>query len=220
MMKTVCQEGRCIPYVYSKKRIKHTYFRLRQGILYISSPKSLSHHDIELFILDKFDVIYQKLSLYQKELDHQIMLWGKPYTIDLVKGNFRYYIEGDIIYAHHPKVDFELVKKRIYYVELDQKLQLMRSTIEENIENVNIKPLPYKLKYLKSKFGSYHKKHQEITLNTFLARLEPIKLEYVIYHEYAHHLVFNHSKAFYDLLSQMMPDHRHHQKDLKNIAIL
>lgn len=220
MMKTVCQKDRCIPYVYSKKRIKHTYFRLRQGVLYISSPKNLSHHDIELFILDKFDVIYQKLSLYQKELDHQIMLWGKPYTIDLVKGNFRYYIEGDIIYAHHPKVDFELVKKRIYYVELDQKLQLMRSTIEENIENVNIKPLPYKLKYLKSKFGSYHKKHQEITLNTFLARLEPIKLEYVIYHEYAHHLVFNHSNAFYDLLGQMMPDHRHHQKDLKNIAIL
>lgn len=220
MMKKVCKGERCIPYIYTKKRIKNTYFRLRQGMLHISSPKTLSHRDIETFVLERFDAIYQKLSHFQKEPDHQMMLWDKPYSIHLTKGNFRYYIEGHKIFAHHPKEDYGLVKKRIYYVELDQKLQLMKTAIEKNIERVNIKPLPYKLKYLKSKFGSYHKKHQEITLNTFLARLEPIKLEYVIYHEYAHHLVFNHSKAFYELLGQMMPDHRTHQKDLKNIAIL
>ncbi|MDD3067922.1 MAG: DUF45 domain-containing protein [Acholeplasmataceae bacterium] len=220
MTKKVCKNLQCISYVYTRKKIKNTYFRMRQGILYISSPKMLSERDIEKFITDKFDMIYEKLNHYQKESNEFITLWGKTYHLYVSKGNFRYYIENDAVYAHHPKEDIELVKKRIYHVELDQKLQLMKTHIQQTIDRVHIKPLPYKLKYLKSKFGSYHRKHQEITLNTFLARLEPIKLEYVIYHEYAHHLIFNHSKAFYELLSLMMPDHRAHQKDLKNIAIL
>lgn len=219
-MKHVCRLDQCIPYVYTKKRIKHTYFRIRQGVLYISSPKMLNDREIETFILDKFDVIYDKINGYQKESNQDIVLWGKPYRLELAQGNFRYYINGDIIYAHHPRMDYEHTKKRIYLIELDQRLQLIHPSIEDHLKKFNIQPLPYKLKYLKSKFGSYHRKHQEITLNTFLARLEPIKLEYVIYHEYAHHLIFNHSKDFYQLLSQMMPDHRVHQKDLKNIAIL
>ncbi len=220
MTKKICMNEKCIAYVFIKKRIKHTYFRMKKGILYISSPKVLNDREIERLILDRFDVIYQKLSLYQKESNDMITLWGKSYNLHLSKGSFRYYIEGSDVYAYHEKEDFDLVKKRIYDVELNQKLQLIKPNIEQTIQKFHIEPLPYKLKYLKSKFGSYHRKHQEITLNTFLARLAPIKFEYVIYHEYAHHLVFNHSKAFYDLLGQMMPDHRLHQKDLKNIAIL
>lgn len=220
MINQICKKDQCISYIYKKKKIKHTYFRMRNGILHISSPKTMSERDIKTHILDKFDLIYQKLSLFKKEPDNLITLWAKSYQLTMLTGKFRYFIDGDQVLVYHPKSDIELAKKRIYYIELDQKLQLMKHDIEDQLKRFNIRPLPYKLKYLKSKFGSYHKKHQEITLNTFLARLEPIKLEYVIYHEYAHHLVFNHSKAFYELLSQMMPDHRVHQKDLKSIAIL
>jgi predicted metal-dependent hydrolase len=42
----------------------------------------------------------------------------------------------------------------------------------------------------------------------------------VIYHEYAHAIVFNHSKDFYNLLGEFMPNHRLYQKDLKRIAII
>ena len=92
--------------------------------------------------------------------------------------------------------------------------------IEETISRKGLSILPVKLKYLKSKFGSYHRKNNEITLNTFLARLDKIFLVYVIYHEYAHALVFNHSKDFYHLLSEFMPNHKVYQKDLKKIAII
>ena len=95
----------------------------------------------------------------------------------------------------------------------------LSSKVKEVIGTVGLSLLPTKIKYLRSKFGSYHKKNHEITLNSFLARLNPIYLEYVIYHEYAHVLIFNHSKDFYNLLDKLMPYHRLYQKDLKKIAI-
>ena len=103
---------------------------------------------------------------------------------------------------------------------MKNKLLNIQDKINQKISTKGLKPCPFKLKYLKSKFGSYHRKNKEITLNTFLARLNPIYLEYVIYHEYAHAIVFNHSKDFYNLLSEFMPNHRVYQKDLKRMAII
>jgi len=105
-------------------------------------------------------------------------------------------------------------------MELEKKIALIKPEFEAIIARKGLRLIPIKLKYLKSKFGSYHRKNKEITLNTFLARLNPIYLSYVIYHEYAHAIVFNHSKDFYNLLGEFMPNHRVYQKDLKKIAII
>ena len=47
-----------------------------------------------------------------------------------------------------------------------------------------------------------------------------IYLEYVLYHEYAHKIVFNHSKDFYDILDSWMTGHKNIQKALKKMAII
>jgi predicted metal-dependent hydrolase len=73
---------------------------------------------------------------------------------------------------------------------------------------------------MKSKFGSYHRKNHEITINTILAKLDQSYLFYVLNHEYAHTKVFNHQKAFYHLLEEMHPNCKQIQKDLKKIAII
>ena len=115
---------------------------------------------------------------------------------------------------------FQRSEKMIYKKEMIKMVEVLRPKILTTLELVGIKELPYQYKYLKSKYGSYHKRHLEITLNTFLATIDPLYLEYVIYHEYAHHKVFNHSKAFYDVLDEMMINHRLIQKRLKKMEII
>ena len=112
-----------------------------------------------------------------------------------------------------------LNKKRIYFAEMEKILPLLHQKIDPKLMHLGLSPLPIKLKNLKSKFGSYHIRKREITLNIFLSTLDPIYLEYVLYHEYAHVIEFNHSKAFYHVLDQLMPNHHVYQKDLKKIAI-
>jgi predicted metal-dependent hydrolase len=156
----------------------------------------------------------------QEEPDDEIMLWGNKFELEISHGRFNYQISDDNISVTSTKVDINLIKKRIYLNEIEKSLKTLNDEINQTILKKGIKPLPFKFKYLKSKFGSYHRKNKEITLNTFLARLDPVYLKYVIYHEYAHAIVFNHSKDFYNLLGEFMPNHRLYQKDLKRIAII
>lgn len=209
-----------IPYEIQYKKNKYTYFRVRDGRLIVTTNKKTTKQQIHHFIDQKFDQIYKHINLQlTSNLEHEIKLWGKTYGLNISQGRFKYFIEDQMVYVSSMLKDYHAIKKRIYLYELEDKLESIKEEIELNLAKNNLETVPYKLKYLKSKFGSYHRKHHEITLNTFLSTLDPIYLKYVLYHEYAHVRVFNHSKAFYQQLTELMPDHRIYQKDLKKIAI-
>ncbi len=220
-METFKKNGKMIPYEIHKKNIKNTYFRIKDGYLKVTTSPFSKKRTILTYIDLKFDQIYAKLEkMKQEEPDDEIMLWGNKFELKISHGRFNYQISDDNISVTSTKVDINLIKKRIYLNEIGKGLKTLNDEIYQTILKKGIKPLPFKLKYLKSKFGSYHRKNKEITLNTFLARLDPVYLKYVIYHEYAHAIVFNHSKDFYNLLGEFMPNHRLYQKDLKRIAII
>jgi predicted metal-dependent hydrolase len=115
--------------------------------------------------------------------------------------------------------DMDAIKKVIYDLEIRRMTKELEPQINEILFLEGLKSRVINYKYLKSKFGSYHRKKELITLNTFLATQPKELLYYVILHEYAHILVFNHSKHFYDVLDRWLPNHRVLQKRLKNIAI-
>ena len=210
-----------INYIIIYKPIKNTYFRVKENHIQITSNKRTSKNQIMAYLDQKFDKFYQILSNQRSsELPYQMYLWGKAFNLELSYGRFSYDIQEHHIFVTSTSTQVKEVKKRIYYFEMVKRLEHIHREVEEIIFQKQIKRLPIRLKYLKSKFGSYHRKHQEITLNTFLATLDPIYLYYVLYHEYAHAVVFNHSKDFYNLLDELMPNHRIYQKDLKKIAII
>lgn len=219
-MKAIEKDGRVLPYVIEKKRIKHTYFRLRKDHVHVSTNKLVNETKIIDLLYKKFDVLYKRLNQRVKLQDHEIRLWQINYELKVLPGKFSYIIEDHKVTCHANTDDIDKIRKLIYKQELIKMIYQIRHKILATLARVDIHELPYKYKYLKSKFGSYHKKHQEITLNTFLATIDPIFLEYVLYHEYAHHKVFNHSKAFYQVLDNMMLNHKNIQKTLKKMEIL
>ena len=219
-MKKLTKNGHSLTYTIIRKNNKKTYFRMRNNMIVVTAPPIATIERIEAFILDRFEMFTAKLSEDKsQESDDQISLWGNPYTIILTYGHFRYTISEHVVYLTSKIEDATLNKRHIYLAEMEKQLAILQEKIKFNLAKNGLSPLPIKLKYLKSKFGSYHIKKHEITLNIFLSTLDPIYVEYVLYHEYAHVKEFNHSQKFYRVLDQLMPNHRVYQKDLKKIAI-
>lgn len=219
-MKYIIKDGRQLAYFIQRKKIKNIYFRTKDDYIYITANKKVSEKNIKILVEQKFDLLYQKLQRKTVLLNNEIRLWGKPYTLEVLKGEFNYQITETHVICKSKEFDIDLIRKQIYLVEIKKMMSTLRQRIISTLNQVHIEELPYKYKYLKSKYGSYHRKHQEITLNTYLTTLDPIYLEYVIYHEYAHHKVFNHSKAFYEVLDNMMINHKVIQKRLKKMEII
>ena len=70
---------------------------------------------------------------------------------------------------------------------------------------------------MKSKWGVCNVTSNTITLNQELIKLEPICLEYVIYHELSHLKHPNHSKDFWSLVEKYVPNYKQIRKSMKTV---
>lgn len=220
MMHTVEKNGMVLPYQIIVKKNKNSYFRIRNGCLIVTTNRLTPKKTILAYIDSKFEQFHHQLNIQnQQEQSNIISLWGIQYDLKIDVGRFAYTIDDGQVQCYSTLDDVNQIKKRIYLSEMKKKLPQILPDVLVKVKSFGILPKPIKLKYLKSKFGSYHRKHMEITLNTFLSRLDPIYTEYVLYHEYAHAKVFDHSKQFYSLLGEFMPKHKEYQKALKTYVI-
>lgn len=200
-----------IEYVVVEKTIKHAYFHFKGKTLVVSKNKRISMASIEAYILTHFDKFYKKLN-------QKIMIptyFGKELTINFLQSSDFTYVVHDEITIYHKEHEKEASLKLFYQQELMRKVDSLKGWLTETLKPVGLSPLPTKVKWLKSKYGSCHIRKHEITLNAFLAKLDVIYLKYVLLHEYAHIIVPNHQKPFYDVLDKLMPEHKSIQKALK-----
>lgn len=76
-----------------------------------------------------------------------------------------------------------------------------------------------KIRKMRRRWGSCSSRGV-ITLNVSMIRLPIDCIDYIICHELAHLEVFNHSKAFYRLLAQVVPDWRELEVDIDRLGDL
>ncbi|WP_201979256.1 M48 family metallopeptidase [Hymenobacter rubidus] len=70
------------------------------------------------------------------------------------------------------------------------------------------------VRQMRSRWGSCTPRTARIRLSPELVRARPECLDYVLLHECCHLLVGDHSKAFYDLQTRLMPDWQHWKTEL------
>jgi predicted metal-dependent hydrolase len=90
---------------------------------------------------------------------------------------------------------------------LPQRLDILAATY-------NLPYASFSARHLKTRWGSCSSKH-ELTFNYFLMELPWELIDYVIAHELAHTKHLNHSRQFWELVGQLMPDYQQRRKDLK-----
>lgn len=95
-----------------------------------------------------------------------------------------------------------------------QSRQLALSLIDKHSARFALQPRSLRIKTQKSRWGSCGP-NNDINLNWLLMLAPSVVMEYVIVHELCHIRHKNHSRDFWDLVAQHMPEYQQHRRWLK-----
>ena len=109
---------------------------------------------------------------------------------------------------------------------LDVILLKMYTTIaEKEIENIMEKarhtfgfaPEDYEIKKMKSTLAHFNQDTQSILINPYIVMYAKEIVEYVIFHQFCHLKYKTHSKKFYEMLKQFVPNYETLARQLPNL---
>ncbi len=101
------------------------------------------------------------------------------------------------LYKKHKETARSLVVERLEYLNLTYQVSWNQVSIRNQ----------------KTRWGSCSKK-KNLNFNYKLALVPGHLADYVVAHELCHLQEFNHSKKFWDLVAQTIPDHKERRKEL------
>jgi|FLYN01.1.fsa_nt_gi predicted metal-dependent hydrolase len=103
---------------------------------------------------------------------------------------------------------------RVHPREQQLSVEALLAMVDTWAALIGVQPSRVRLRTMYSRWGSCSSKGN-INLNRSLCYLPPHLAEYVVCHELVHLRIFNHSKAFKDMMSQYMPDWKAREQELK-----
>ena len=201
--------------VITYKRIKRLNARIREGKILISAPYYTKLSEIENFINSNSKRI-DKIILNQPKIDNNVMyVWGNKYNIVKIESEEdKIILMEDIAYVFYKK-DYLSVIDEYYMKETLDKLNIIARKYKDLMLKENIMFNKIRIKKMKSRWGSCKVTTKDITINSNLAKYDPICIEYVFCHEIAHIKYPNHSKSFHNFIYTYFKDEQLARKNLK-----
>lgn len=222
------------PITITRKKIKNMYLRVHQdGTVSVSAPKRASDKVIRDFVDSKSDWIemqLKKLELRKQQVSETAhtaessyvtgeihYLWGKPCTLLVEETTGR----GSVTFAENqqslllraPKNS--TIEQRRYLLEEFYRQELKAAVpdlMEHYVGVVGKSPTEWRIRNMKTRWGTCNTKAGRIWLALNLAKKHPKCLEYVIAHELTHLHVPNHRKAFWARMDVYYPQWREVRK--------
>ena len=194
-----------------KKRVKNLRITVkRSSEVVVSAPWFYTKWQIMKIVESKESWILWRLRYFEKSKglsvipDGKIMYLWKPYDYEFAEKDYvdidRWHIKikWNSIDAWHKKQAKEYIAGKVYY--FSDKF------------GFNIGKLSFRNQ--KSRWWSCSQKNN-ISLNITLMKCPPEIIDYVILHELVHTIEKNHSKKFWDKLSEYYPDYSSARKWLR-----
>ncbi len=198
--------------IIERKNNKNTYIRIKDDLsIYVTTNYFTSERDIIKLLNDNYNYLSKMIQRKKKhiEKDNAFYLFGKKYDIIIDSSVDKIYLSGNKIYVSDMNKFNKLLKKetlKLYKEHLDK----IYNEFEENI------PYPkLKIRDMKTRWGVNNKRDNSVTLNSKLITFDLSKLDYVIVHELAHFVHFDHSKAFWEVVSKYYPNYKEVRKEMK-----
>lgn len=203
------------------KDIKNIYLRLVSSHqLKITCSPLISKSYILSFIEGKEDWILESIKkLNNRQLitkmaivDHKVYYLGQAYPI-IWKYSERRKIKkiDNIYYLEGPLSDESSLLRQFYEFHKEDVLKIMfslRDKYDRIIQDYQLELPLLKVKYLTGRHGQCVVNKKEITLSSRMIHFDIQCIDYVLWHEYCHLIVPNHSKRFYQVLENKMPQYK------------
>ncbi len=198
--------------IVTKKNNKNTYVRVNDNLdICVTTNYFTSMSSIKKILDDNYDYIKKMITKRKNQIEkeNEFYLFGNRYDIILDESIKNIYLEDNKIYVSDLKKFDKWLKKETY--DLYKKhLDMIYNMFEEDIPYPNLK-----IRNMKTRWGVNNRKTKTVTLNTKLITFDLNKLDYVIVHELAHFVHFNHSKDFWDLVSKYSKNYKQIRKEMR-----
>lgn len=198
----------------------------KDGSLVVHAPKRVSMDYILAFIKEKEKWITKKqnevLKTKQENLNYlqlnTLLFLGEPYeVIQVAKNKVPEFAKGAIYIPI-----FEDDKERRTYLKQwisKQTADITRQRIEYFSDLMQLDYTSLKIMKSVNRWGTCSS-DGKISFNYKLCMLPPKLIDYIVIHELAHLIEFNHSKKFYKIIESIMPSWAVHRKKLKEYAYI
>lgn len=192
----------------------------KTGELVVHAPKRLSTDEIfkyinekEKWIITKQKEIQERLSINKDIINYnQIQFLGKKYNIEKFNGLKKIELTEDSLLLPTNLQD-DIAKIKSWF--MSNAKQILKERLEYFANLMQIDYAKVTITNSKTRWGSCDM-NRNIKLNFRLVMLPHKALDFVLIHELAHIIEFNHSKEFYKVIASVMPSYKLQQKQLKN----
>jgi predicted metal-dependent hydrolase len=215
-------DGVKVRYVVEHKPNKNIRIKVcRNGLLYITAPLKTPRYRIEEVLEKKKEFLLKALARQSKS---GVYYFGERLDVNIVNSNKTLAVCKDgvlTVYASDAqKVDSAI--KAFYKRETEKHYAGFAEFVCKKFldEGFSIPPHQVVFKQMKSAWGVCSRQKSKITLTTCLCALPFFVATYIVVHEYAHFVEFNHSKRFYAVIEKILPDYRDAELALKQTPFM
>lgn len=206
-----------ISYTLLIKQVKNINMRIeKNGEIVVSANAFVPLDRIDDFVSSKItwikkhqEAILEKTSRVMLS-ENSMMLFGREYKIKYSKGLYNHvsYDENVVQVILKDGANKDQVIQR-FIDKLCKDIFTDIATITNRmLKDYDLEFPTIKLRTMSSRWGSCIPVKKQITLNKRLIHYPVEFIEYVILHEFVHFIQPNHSKAFYHIIENHMPDYK------------
>ncbi len=195
-----------------KKNNKRTYIRYQNNQIIITTNILATDKYILKLLKENEETIKKIIKKTEKKeiKNNEFYYLGKKYDKIIVPTLDELFFSNNDVY-----IKSEIMLEKWLNKEI-KKLFEERLIYNLNLFEENIKIPKLKIRTMKTRWGVCNKKNHTITLNSLLIRYDIICLDYVIIHELAHFIHFDHSKEFWKLVEKYCKNYKEIRKILKD----
>lgn len=217
-----------ISIVVEYKRIKNIHLRVcpPDGQVCISAPVRVDRAYLRDFAVSKLGWIRKQQErikgmrpiLPEEFLSGEIhYFFGKPYVLELIEQASKPHINimGNVMRLYvRPGSATE--KRRVVMEEWyrSQLAEALPDLIEHWEKAIGVRIGEYRIKRMKTKWGTCNRKARRIWINLELAKKPPECLTYIVVHELVHLLERGHNNIFYAYMDRFLPEWKQFKHEL------
>lgn len=229
MMRKILLESREICYELQRKNVKNINIRIKPGgaVCVSAGPHVPVSAVEELFITKSAEILKAvkkferiKPEAVQKLTDGStVYLLGTPLTLKVAEAKSNMVTrEGDTLIVYSAGSSTDAIISAWYDVQCRRILAEAGHRMYERFREYVPREPEYSYRTMTSRWGSCNPVKCRMSISRELVMYDISLIEFVFCHEYSHFIHPNHSKAFYDFMSTVMPDHRDRKKKLEEQA--
>lgn len=187
---------------------------VRDGKIVVRAPYFTSRKTIDTFVGHKASWIEKRLNEHwERGIDLQetktLLVFGKTYNIHIrEESKYAWHLSDTELTLDSPASwSLSRLSRKLDH-DLKAQLELyLKKRVPEMAARLHVDVPPFVIRRYKRLYGRCTHRG-ELAFNRYLYHESHAFIDYVILHECAHLIEFNHSPAFYKLIEDVMPDYR------------